>query len=82
MPKGLYVYISSSFNFLSSISGKAMIQTVGNKCNKQEKNYHFMGLWICNRDFKMRFSGGYGVFRQWYRLSQKDRISKIIATFI
>jgi len=64
MPKGLYRYISSNFNFLSSILEKAVIQILGNKCNKQKKNYHFMGLWICNRDLEMWFSGDYGVFRK------------------
>ena len=64
MPKGLYGYISSSFSYLLSVSAKAAIQTLGNKCNKQEKNYHFMGLWICNRDLKMWFSGDYGVFME------------------
>jgi hypothetical protein len=64
MPKGLYRYISSSFNLLSSILEKAVIQKLGNRCNKKEKNYRFMGLWICNRDLKMWFSGDYGVFRE------------------
>ena len=44
MPKGLYRYISSNFNFLSSILEKAVIQILGNKCNKQEK---ITTLWVC-----------------------------------